>query len=114
MTKSKFVEFFKRFDEEKFSLMQHGVAFDLIVRDRDHGTYMHTGIGDNADMSQMILFSILSLYTTLDQNKAFTKEVTIEAFADNIKELAIKAYKDDIFHLRGFDGGAAGQVIPME
>lgn len=111
MTKSKFVEFFKRFDDEKFSLMQHGVAFDLTVRDRDHGIFMHTGIGDGADMSQMILFSICSLYTTLDQNGAFTHEVTIEEFADNIKELSINAYKEDIFHLKGLDGGAAGNVV---
>ena len=105
MTKSKIVEIFKRLDDEKFSLLQHNVAFEMIVKDRANEQYLHTGIGDGADMSQIILYSILSMYVTLKRNNGFTHPVTIEDFAENIKELAIKAYEEDLFQIESNEEG---------
>lgn len=103
MTKSKIVEIFKRLDDEKFSLLKHGVAFEFILKDKNSDQYMHTGIGNGQDMSQLILYSIVSLYTILEKNDGFSQEVSIESFCDNVRELAVKAYKEDIFHLQEID-----------
>lgn len=113
MTKSKIVEIFKRLDDEKFSLLKHGVAFEFVLKDKNSGQYMHTGIGDGQDMSQLILYSIVSLYTVLEKNNAFTQEVSIESFCDNVKELAIEAYKEDIFHLQKIDDTDLGGTFDL-
>lgn len=108
MTKSKIVEIFKRLDDEKFSLLKHGVAFEFVLKDKDHNQYMHSGIGNGQDMTQLILYSIISLYTILEMNNAFTQEVSIESFCDNVKELAINAYKENLFHLDKIDNTDLG------
>ena len=103
MTKSKIVEIFKRLDDEKFSLIEHGVAFEFVLKDKansQYNQYMHTGIGDSQDMSQLILYSIVSLYTVLERNSAFKKDVSIEDFCEDIKRLAVKAYNEDLFNLQ--------------
>ena len=100
MTKSKIVEIFKRLDDEKFSLIEHGVAFEFVLKDKANSQYMHTGIGDSQDMSQLILYSIVSLYTVLERNGAFKKDVSIEDFCEDIKRLAVKAYNEDLFNLQ--------------
>lgn len=108
MTKSKIVEIFKRLDDEKFSLLKHGVAFEFVLKDKDHNQYMHSGIGNGQDMTQLILYSIISLYTILEKNNAFTQEVSIESFCDSVRESVIKAYKEDIFHLQEIDNTDLG------
>lgn len=113
MTKSKLVEIFKRLDDEKFSLLKHGVAFEFAIKDKNSGQYMHTGIGVGQDMSQLILYSIVSLYTTLKQIDGFSEEVSIEAFCDSVRELAIKAYKEDIFHLQRIDDTDLGGTFDL-
>lgn len=113
MTKSKIVEIFKRLDDEKFSLLKHGVAFEFVLKDKNSGQYMHTGIGDGQDMSQLILYSIVSLYTILEKNDGFSHEVIIEAFCDSVRELAVKAYKEDMFHLQEIDNTDLGDAYDL-
>ena len=111
MTKSKLVEIFKRLDDEKFTLLPRGISFEMIVKDREHGQFMHTGIGDGGDMSQMVLYAIVSLYTTVDRAKAFTKPTTIESFCEDIKDKAIKAYKEDAFNLEKINDSDLGGTL---
>lgn len=111
MTKSKIVEIFKRLDDEKFSLLPRGVSFEMIIKDRDNNQFMHTGIGDGADVSQMVLYSIVSLYTTIERANAFTKPMTIESFCEDIKSKAIMAYKEDAFNLEQINDSDLGGIL---
>lgn len=105
MTKSKIVEIFKRLDDEKFTLLPRGVAFELIIRDKDNGQYLHTGIGTGEDMSLLLFYSANSLYKTLKEGGGFTRPITIEEFAEDIKEKIIRSYNEDLFNTQLIDGG---------
>ena len=105
MTKSKIVEIFKRLDDEKFSLLPRGVAFELVIRDKAAGQYMHTGIGDGLDMSLMSLYSLVSLYTALEKTGQLKDNISIEQFAESIKDQVIKAYHDNLFSMEEINGG---------
>lgn len=111
MTKSKLVEIFKRLDDEKFSLLPRGVSFDMIIKDREHNQFMHTGVGDGADMSQMVVYSIVSLYTTIERAGAFTKPMTIENFAEDVKNKVIEAYHEDAFNLEQIKDSDLGGTL---
>lgn len=102
MTKSKMTEFFKRFDDEKYNTFSHGVDFELIVHDREHGSYLHTGIGSGEDMSLMALYSLTSLYIS----SGAKDKVSIEQFAESVKSLLINAYNTDIFGISQIEGGS--------
>lgn len=108
MTKSKIVEIFKRLDDEKFTLLPRGVAFELVIRDKAAGQYMHTGIGDGLDMSLMSIYSIVSLYTTVKNSGQLKGDVSIEAFAESVKQQVIKAYNDNLFSMEDINGGVIG------
>ena len=99
MTKSKIVEIFKRLDDEKMSLLSRGIAFELVIRDKAAGQYMHTGIGDGLDMSLMCTYSLVSLYKSLENTGQLKAGATIEAFAESVKEQVINAYKKDLFNM---------------
>lgn len=103
MTKSKITEIFKRFDDEKYNTFTHGVDFELIVHDREHGSYLHTGIGSGEDMSKMALYSLTSLYIS----SGAKEKVSIEQFAESVKSLLINAYNTDLFGIKVIDGGSA-------
>ena len=105
MTKSKIVEIFKRLDDEKFTLLPRGVAFELVIRDKAAGQYMHTGIGDGLDMSLMSLYSLVSLYTTLERTGQLKDNISIEQFAESVKDQVIKAYHDNFFSMEETNGG---------
>lgn len=102
MTKSKMTELFKRFDDEKYNTYSHGVDFELIVHDREHGSYLHTGIGSGEDISMMTLYSLTSLYIS----SGAKEKVGIEQFAESVKNLLINAYNTDIFGISKIEGGA--------
>ena len=105
MTKSKIVEIFKRLNDEKFTLLPRGVAFELVIRDKAAGQYMHTGIGDGLDMSLMSLYSLVSLYTALEKTGQLKDNISIEQFAESIKDQVIKAYHDNLFSMEETNGG---------
>lgn len=104
MTKSKIVEIFKRLDDEKFTLLPRGIAFELVIRDKAADQYMHTGIGDGLDMSLMSIYSLVSLYTTVKDAEQLKGDVSIEAFAESVKNQVIKAYNDKIFNMEDIGG----------
>lgn len=100
MTKSKMAEFFKRFDDEKLNTYKHGVAFELVIHDLEHNSYMHTGIGTGENMSMMNLYGLCALY-----KYGAHKDVSIELFAESVKQSLIKVYNEDFFGIRKVGGG---------
>ena len=104
MTKSKIAELFKKFDDEKLSTFEQGTDFKLILHDQAHDSYIHTGIGTAESMSKMTLYSLLSLYKAAGKQNPAAKLVPIEEYAESIKELVIKAWKENIFDIESIDG----------
>ena len=100
MTKSKITEIFKRLDDEKFTLLQHGVGFDFILKDLKSTQFLHTGIGQAQDMVDMQIFSLVSMYMSFCRSGA---EASIDDFMDEIKKAAVKAYNSDAFNLGFID-----------
>lgn len=89
MTKQEIVSMYYKLDRGKFDLLAKGVSFDFIMH--ENGAFLHTGVGTGADMSIMLLYSILDLY------KHGAQGVTIEQFADSVRDNIVKAYHDGAF-----------------
>lgn len=92
MTKKEAAEYFERFDRNKYKILDNHMAFEFIVKDKDSGNYAHTGIGFGSDMTEMCLFSLLSLYKS-------TCDVSIEQYAESVKRLLIQAYQDNLLRM---------------
>lgn len=106
MTKSKMVEFFKRFDDEKFHTYEHGTDFVFVIHDQEHNQFIHTGIGTGDSTSMMLLYSAISLYRAGQQDPK-AKRVSIEDYAESVKQGIIKAWTENVFDLEDihtFDG----------
>ena len=93
MSKQELVKIYHKLDQEKFKLLEKGVAFNFIIRDKDG--YLNTGIGTGADMSMMNIYNLITLYMAGAQ-----EGTTIDQFAESVKETLIKAYNDNIFDIK--------------
>lgn len=82
MTKSELVKMYYKLDQEKFKLLEKGVSFQLIIE--EDGNFLQTGIGTGATMSLINVYGIISLYKTA------TNGVTIEEFAESVKDATIQ------------------------
>jgi len=97
MTKQEIVGYYDKLDRGKYSALDHGVTFQFVLRDRQSGNFLHTGIGTGEDMSALLIFELLNLYRTAAQ-----KNVTIVEYAESIKETIIKASEDKTFEMRDY------------
>lgn len=97
MTKQEIVGIYDKLDRGKFSALDHGVTFQFILRDRQTGSFLHTGIGTGEDMSMLLIFEALNLYRSAAQ-----KNVSIEEFAESVKQSMIRAYDDKAFEVRDY------------
>ena len=93
MSKNELVRIFNNLDTDKFDLLEKGIAFELIIKDKSNSSYLHTGIGLGDDMSELCLYSLLGIYRS-----ACT--VSIEDYAESVKEALIEAEKVDLFNMR--------------
>lgn len=83
MTKNELVKMYYKLDQDKGKLFEKGVSFQLVIE--EDGNFLQTGIGSGVTMSMINLYGIISLYK-------IAKDVSIEEFAESVKEGIIQAY----------------------
>lgn len=99
MSKQEIVGIYDKLDRNKYKLLEKGIAFELIITETGQNKgYLHTGIGTGSDMSMMALYSLLSIYKSACKSDIYS-------YAESVKDLLIKAYEDDIFHIEQNDKG---------
>ena len=95
MTKNYFNNIADKLDEEKFSLLGSGIAFQLVIYDKNTDGHRMIGIGDGGDMSLLVLIALRNLYEVAKQNNA-----TAEEFIDSVKDGFLRFIESDF----PFDG----------
>ena len=91
MSKNELVQMFYKLDKGKYKLLQKGVSFQLTIE--EDGKFLQTGIGTGLTMSVLNLYGIVALY------KSSAKGVTIEEFAESVKQGVISAYNENAFEM---------------
>lgn len=95
MTKQELVNTFYKLDKGKFKLFEKGVAFELVIR--ENGGFLHTGIGTGNDMTMMVIYSLLGLYSNR------TEDISIEQFADSVRDTLVRVFQDNVFDIENID-----------
>ena len=86
---------YENLDKNKYDILNHGYAFDLVIIDRD-GTPYHSCVGTAEQVTLMDLISITDLY-----KYAAKGEVNIEDYAESVKESIIRFYNEHRDFMQG-------------
>lgn len=92
MTKEDFVRLYIQIDNAKFEMLEQGVAFLFMVK--DGSAHMCTGIGDGADMTDLSLNMIHSLYM------ATGGSISVEEFANSVKDNYLRHIMPECLSMR--------------
>lgn len=95
MSKQELVGMYYKLDKEKFKLLDKGIAFQLIIKDKDG--YLNTGIGTGGDMTIINLYNLLALFYSSESND-------IERFAESVKEGIVRAHNEGWFEIKDNGG----------
>lgn len=95
MSKQELVGMYYKLDKAKFKLLDKGIAFHFIIKDKDG--YLNTGIGTGGDMSVMSLYNLLTLFYSAGASD-------IETYAESVKEGIIRAHNEGWFTIQDNGG----------